>query len=125
METAVALDLPVDHRSVRKARQFVATFDGLNAAGLADLQLVVSELVTNALQHAGLGPADVICLSLSRLGDRLRIDVDDAGTFTADSDTFSYQRRGRRHRGQGLRIVQSVASRWQAADGRVTAWLDV
>ena len=119
------LDLPVDHRSVREARQFVATFDGLGLGGLAEAQLVASELVTNALQHGALGPADVIRLRLSRLGSRLRIDVDDAGTFTADSDTFAYPRRGRHHRGQGLRIVQTLAIRWQAVDGRVTAWLDI
>lgn len=122
METAVELDLPVDHRSVQEARQFVATLDGLDSGSVTHAQLVVSELITNALEHAALGPADVIRLSLSRHGSRLRIDVDDAGTFTADSDTFAYPRRGRHHR--GLRIVQTLAIRWQAADGRVTAWLD-
>jgi anti-sigma regulatory factor (Ser/Thr protein kinase) len=125
VETAVELDLPVDHRSVREARQFVATFDGLDSRRLADAKLVVSELVTNALEHAGLGPADLIRLSLSRHGSRLRIDIDDAGTFTADSDTFAYPRRARYRRGHGLRTVQALAIRWQAADGRVTAWLDI
>ena len=126
METAVELDLPVDRTSVREARRFVASIDGLAADRLADTQLVVSELVTNALEHAGLGPADSIGLRLSRLGTRLRIDVDDAGSFTADSDTFAYPRHGRHHRGgRGLRVVQSLAVHWQAADGRVTAWLDV
>lgn len=126
METAVALDLPVDHRSVQQARQFVTTFDGLVLGRVADAQLVVSELVTNALDHAGLGPTDLISLRLSRHGSRLRIDVDDAGAFTADSDSFPYPSRGRHHhRGRGLRIVQALAIRWQAADGRVTAWLDI
>ena len=125
METAVALDLPVDHRSVQKARQFVATFDGLDSVRLDDAQLVVSELITNALDHAGLGPTDSIRVSLSRLGNRLRIDVDDAGTFAADSDTFRYPRRGLTRRGHGLRMVHALAGRWQAADGRVTAWLDI
>lgn len=127
METAVELDLPVDHTSVREARQFVASVDGLAPDRLLDTQLVVSELVTNALEHAGLGPADSIGLRLSRLGGRLRIDVDDAGTFTADSDTFAYPRRHGRHRrnGRGLHIVGAIAVRWQAADGRVTVWLDV
>ena len=125
METAVELDLPVDHRSVREARQFVANFDGLDSQRLADAQLIVSELVTNALQHARLGPADSIRLSLARLDSRLRIDIDDAGTFSADSATFPYPRASRQRRGRGLRIVQSLTTRWQAADGRVTAWLDV
>lgn len=110
METAFELDLTVDHSSVREARRFVAIFDGAESGRLVDAQLVVSELVTNALEHAALGPADSIRLRLCRLGSRLRIDVDDAGTFTADSDTFAYPRRGRHHRGRGLRVVQALQS---------------
>jgi anti-sigma regulatory factor (Ser/Thr protein kinase) len=126
VETAVELDLPVDHRSVREARQFVANFDGLDRDGLATAQLVVSELVSNALRHAGLGPGDLIRVSVSRLGSRLRVDVDDAGTFSADSDSYAYPAHGRHHGGgRGLRIVQTLSIRWQAADGRVTAWLEL
>jgi anti-sigma regulatory factor (Ser/Thr protein kinase) len=125
VETAGELDLPVDRRSVREARTFVANFDGLAGERLADAQLVVSELVTNALQHAGLGPTDLIALTLSHHGSRLRIDVDDAGTFTADSDTYTYPPRSRKSRGRGLRIVQTLAVHWQADNGRVTVWLDL
>jgi serine/threonine-protein kinase RsbW len=122
--TAVELDLPVDHRSVREARTFVASLDGLAPERLGDAQLVASELVTNAIRHAGLGPTDRILLTVSRHGHRLRIDVHDAGSFTADSDTFTYPARNHHH-GRGLRIVQTLAIRWQAEDGRVTAWLDL
>jgi anti-sigma regulatory factor (Ser/Thr protein kinase) len=126
VETAVELDLPVDHTSVREARQFVDRFDGLDRDGSATAQLIVSELVSNALKHAGLGHGDLIRVSMSRLGSRLRVDVEDAGTFSADSDTYAYPAPGRRHAGgRGLRIVQTLSVRWQATDGRVTAWLDL
>ena len=123
METAHELDLPVDQRSVREARQFVATCDGFPRERIADAQLVVSELVTNALQHAGLGPADRIVLTLTRHRDRLRIDVHDTGAFTADGETFDYPPRRLNRRGRGLRIVHALATHWQADNGRVTAWL--
>ena len=124
METAIELDLPVDHRSVREARQFVATIDGVAPERLADLQLIASELITNALLHSGVGPTDRILLTLARHGNRLRIDVDDAGTFTADSDTFAYPT-ANGHHSRGLRIVQTLTVHWQADNGRVTAWLDI
>lgn len=122
MRPEIELALPVDQRSVRTAREAVATIDGLAPERLADIQLVISELVTNAILHAGLAPTDRILFKVSRHGSRLRIDVDDAGTFAAESDTFRYPHPN--NRGRGLRIVQTLAVHWQAADGCVTAWLD-
>ena len=121
VETAAELDLPVDDRSVRDARLFVATLDGVTSQHRRDAQLIVSELVTNALLHAGLNSADRILLTISRDRGQLRIDVDDAGTFTADSESFAYARTDDRHHGLG--IVQLLAFRWKAENGRVTAWL--
>ena len=124
METALELDLPVDHTSVREARRAVELIDEL-ALQRSDAQLIVSELVTNALTHAGLAPTDVITLTVARHGTRLRIDVDDGGSFTADSETFEYASRVGTNGGHGLRLVQRLALRWQALDGRVSVWLDV
>jgi anti-sigma regulatory factor (Ser/Thr protein kinase) len=125
VETAVELDLPVDHTSAREARRFIANAAGLAAERLADAQLVASELVTNALLHAGLAPTDRILLALSCHGSRLRIDVQDAGTFTADSETFFHGSRNGDDHGRGLRVVQALTTHWQADTGRVSAWLNV
>jgi anti-sigma regulatory factor (Ser/Thr protein kinase) len=122
VETAAELDLPVDHTSVRQARIFATEFDAITPERLADVQLVVSELVTNALLHGGLNDAQRIVLSISRDHGRLRIDVDDAGGFTADSESFDYSRTGGRE--HGLRIVQRLGLEWRAENGRVTAWLE-
>jgi two-component sensor histidine kinase len=125
VETAVELDLPVDQTSVREARDAVERIDELVATSLRDAQLIVCELVSNALTHAGLGPSDLIALTVACHGSRLRIDVDDGGAFTADSETFLYPRRDRVNDGHGLRLVQTLALRWQALDGRVSVWLDI
>ena len=81
----------------------------------------MSELLTNAVVHSGLSPADSIAFRLSRHGSRLRIDVDDRDGFTGSSE---YPRATRR-RGHGLTIIDRLTLRWQAVDGCVSAWLDV
>jgi len=126
VETAFGLDLPVDHTSVREARRAVESIEALVAQSLlCDAQLIVSELVTNALRHGGLGPTDLIALTVTRQGARVRIDVDDGGWFTADSETFVYPRHDGVIGGRGLRLVQTLAMRWQALNGRVSVWLDI
>jgi anti-sigma regulatory factor (Ser/Thr protein kinase) len=123
VETAVELDLPVDHTSVREARRFVATIDGLAVQRLADAQLIVSELVTNALLHSGLVAGNRIHVTIVTFHEQLRIDVHDGGTFTADCETFGPSQPGSSSDSRGLRMVQTLATHWQADEGRVTAWL--
>lgn len=122
METAAEIHLPASVESVRNARHLVASCD-LARERVADAQLVVSELVTNALLHGGLGPADHISLIISRDDNRLRIDVRDRATFDADSETFAYSKVDGRLRGLG--VVRLLADRWRAESGCVTAWLDL
>ena len=90
----------------RRARRWAA--DQLLAAGLDelrdDLELVVGELVANAVVHAGL-PAEVV---LFVAAPRVRVEVRDhsrlsplRGRHGAESMT-----------GRGLRLVESVARAW-------------
>ena len=115
-ELATALDAP------SAARRAVAEFDGVSDGAQLDAQLVVSELVNNALLHADPSSGGTILVRLHREGERLLIEVD--------------HRRGRadgaphvplddeRHRGGfSLRIVDELAETWQASDTRVSAWL--
>ena len=52
-----------------------ATLQSLNADTIWSLELVVSELVTNALRHG----EGVITLRLSMIGASARVEVDDQG----------------------------------------------
>ena len=77
---------------------------------VSDLQLCVTELVTNSVQHADTRDGDVE-MRVRVSGDGVRIEVGDRG------QGFATDRHGRRRRrfgpgGWGLYIVEVVADRW-------------
>lgn len=91
---------------------------------LDDLRLVVSELVTNSVRHAGLRSGDPIALRVDALADRIRVEISDHGPgFEADvTPTSMYQESG-----WGLYLVSQIADRWGVstdADG-TTVWLEI
>jgi DNA-binding NarL/FixJ family response regulator len=102
----VSCDLPEDLSSVREARRFLretlATWD-LTALEDAS-QLVVSELVTNAITHAH----SACRLQLSRRGTTVRIEVVDGGTGTPDPQPPSMTG----EHGRGMHIVAALAVAW-------------
>ena len=104
----------------REARQIAAGFESLDAQKAGDLQLVVSELVTNAVKHGGLAPGAPIRMHLDREEDRLRLEVDDGEGLTAKPDWIPQSRDSA---GRGLAIVSALSERWEARGGRVIAWL--
>jgi anti-sigma regulatory factor (Ser/Thr protein kinase) len=112
------VDLPAEVASVRAARGVVAGLSGVAGDVLTDVELVVSELVTNALVHDSLGAGDVVTLAIGREDGYLRVAVEDRGEFTKRLGA-TYVPDGA---GLGLRIVDELCDRWGAASGRVTAW---
>jgi two-component sensor histidine kinase len=82
--------------------------------------LLASELVTNSIRHAGLGPEDRILLAARLTPDFARIEVRDHGPgFDPDL----------RHGtdGFGLRMVDTLSSRWgvDADGGGTRVWFEV
>jgi anti-sigma regulatory factor (Ser/Thr protein kinase) len=74
----------------------------------ADATLVVSELVTNAVQHAS--PAETLELELILVEDTLRISLADGSALrplVAERNDF-------RSTGRGLRIVEALTDQWGA-----------
>lgn len=72
------LTLPAERESVPRARRFgrsVTTAAGIGHVG-DDAEVLVSELVTNAVRHAPI-PGAALRLRLLRAGARLRIEVHD------------------------------------------------
>jgi anti-sigma regulatory factor (Ser/Thr protein kinase) len=106
------------------ARGFVSSTLSSWAVGdaFADVPLLVSELVTNAVRHA---EGDV-ALSLRLEPDRVRVavtDASDALPVMSDLDDLDTARDG----GWGLHIVERLASRWgleTQPDGK-TVWCEV
>lgn len=106
--TSASLDLEALPTSVRAARAFTrAVLDRWQLSALAeDAAEVVSELVTNALRHANWpDPAAPIPLRLQRLGDRVRIEVDDQDPAHLPNWAATATDKG----GRGLFLVLALA----------------
>ena len=85
---------------------------------LVDAELLVSELVTNALRH---GRGDIsLCARVDE--ERLRVEVIDGGSgFTNDVRGGDFGRAG----GWGLDIVDVVSSRWGVREGATHVWFEL
>lgn len=120
----IELDLPCVPDSVGKARDAVERLEATIAPkALADLRLLVSEVVTNAVRHGGLGPDATIRLRLVRKAGRLRVEVADPGRgFTPRPRDPDITRPG----GWGLYLVEQLADRWGVeTKGRTLVWFEL
>ena len=95
----------------------------VSAQTLDDLRLLVSELVTNSVRHAGLAQSQAIELKVKLLPETVRVEVNDQGggfqptPRTAQSDDQS---------GWGLYLVSRLADRWcVTSDGVTRVWFEV
>jgi anti-sigma regulatory factor (Ser/Thr protein kinase) len=83
-----------------------------------DAQLLVSELVSNSLRHAGLGRDDLIRVTADWSGHRLRVHVRDRGRPTCASPVAgSIRPAPGAESGWGLYLVDRLASRWGTTAG--------
>jgi anti-sigma regulatory factor (Ser/Thr protein kinase) len=83
-----------------------------------DAQLLVSELVSNSVRHAGLGGDDLIRVTADWSGDRLRVHVrDGGGPRRASPVSGSIRPAPGAESGWGLYLVDRLASRWGTTAG--------
>jgi anti-sigma regulatory factor (Ser/Thr protein kinase) len=97
--------------------------DHVSPQTLDDLRLLVSELVTNSVRHAGLARSQAIELKVTLLPETVRVEVNDPGSGfqptprTAQSDDQS---------GWGLYLVSRLADRWGVtSDGSTRVWFEL
>ncbi|MGZ4436754.1 MAG: ATP-binding protein [Nocardioides sp.] len=104
-------DLPPEPPSVRAARSFVAAcLAEQDLAHLADdVRLVASELVTNALKHAG----TPCMVTLEGFVSSVRLAVWDGSTLAPVPVTGSGVDEG----GRGLVLVEELSREWGVATG--------
>lgn len=114
-------DLPPVPDSISRARDAASEFAEAHGFGpLRDTtSLLTSELVTNAIRHAGTS----ICLRLVRRGERLRVEVSDGSRarpvrrrFAPDVDA-----------GRGLNLLERLAVDWgvrRTPEGK-TVWFEL
>jgi len=109
VEPLIALELPAEPHSAKVARDAVAGLDGHLGAVFGDVVLVISELVTNSVRHAGLGASEPVQLSVRVDGDMVRVAVRDPGPGfklpAAPSDPAHVG-------GWGLVLVDQLAEKW-------------
>jgi anti-sigma regulatory factor (Ser/Thr protein kinase) len=94
-----------------RARHWLAPWlpDETREAGL----VVVSEIVTNALIHAQLGPRDHVGIEVTPLEERVRVTVRHRGErFTAIPRARETGQIG----GWGLQLVQALSDAWGVED---------
>jgi anti-sigma regulatory factor (Ser/Thr protein kinase) len=93
--------------SATAARRFVRqtlTASGISSNIADRAELIVSELVTNAVLHAGAGPV----VSIRIGGDDVRIEVEDTSATAPVMREYGLDA----STGRGLRVVSTAASEW-------------
>jgi anti-sigma regulatory factor (Ser/Thr protein kinase) len=107
-ETTVVVSLPVGLDAPAASRQFLAEHaPDLQPELLHDAQLLVSELVTNALTH---GRPD-ITLQVRATPPGIGVAVSDHGTELPPTSVEPPQEPGSVH-GRGLLLVDALADEW-------------
>ncbi|MFL6106615.1 MAG: response regulator [Marmoricola sp.] len=101
-----ALEIPPERAAIREARRM--TLGLLQRWGLTQLYdsaaLIVTELVTNAIEHAGTSCA----VSMTRSQHGVRIEVRDHGPGTPAPQAVDEDS----ERGRGLRIISVLSTAW-------------
>jgi anti-sigma regulatory factor (Ser/Thr protein kinase) len=87
---------------------------GLPERVLKDAELLTTELVSNSVRHADLGPGDHIDVTASWTGGILRVVVRDSGSGTPPEGLVAGSIRPAPggQSGWGLYLVDKLASRW-------------
>jgi len=115
-----------DATAARCARRAVREelSDALTKRRLADVELLVSELATNSVRHAGCGETDEISIRADVKPDRVRVSLFDPGDGF-DVHTPQPPSNGAAG-GYGLVLLERLSDRWgvQRGDG-FGVWFEV
>jgi anti-sigma regulatory factor (Ser/Thr protein kinase) len=96
-------------QAARATRERIAVLRSeLDGNVLADIMLLVSELVTNAYRHSGAPSDDRIVLRVSMKNRVVRVEVEDRGEAASEPHLREPDSSG----GWGLHIVSQLADRW-------------
>jgi two-component sensor histidine kinase len=90
-----------------------------------DLGVVISELVTNSVVHAEVGPGRYLRITVGVLEDRLLVSVSDRGSLTVPRLSVTRDEEPER---LGLRLVDRLARSWGVARdgiGRTQVWCEL
>lgn len=120
------LDLPGSLQAASSARRaIVERFGELLTAEEQDaLRLLVTELVNNAVVHGGADAEHHVIVHLAVAPERIRTEVCDGGPGLDPGELPS--RRGHGEGGNGLVILDALASRWGVSmDDGTCVWFEL
>jgi serine/threonine-protein kinase RsbW len=121
----IEYSLPFALASIGEGRKVAVRDLGrrLDQRTLQDVELLVSELVTNALRHGQPRADGTIALRLELVDSRVRVVVEDGG------EHFHWERASPdegRSGGYGLQLVDSIATAWGfSEDGTKAVWFEI
>jgi anti-sigma regulatory factor (Ser/Thr protein kinase) len=110
--------IPATRQAPAKARRALSKL-ALPLPLAFDAQVAVSELVSNSVRHAGLGPGDLIRITADWSGTRLRVHVRDRRRRARPTGiSGSIRPAPGAESGWGLYLVEHFTGRWgTSADG--------
>lgn len=122
--TEMRLRLQGGAQAASAARRALSGLGGqIDRALFEDIRLLVSELVTNSVRHAGVGPSGLIGLDVALEDDHIRIEVSNRGERFEPRARTSEQSKGS---GWGLFLVDKLADRWGVAhDDLSRVWFEI
>ena len=122
----ISFGVPGGVHAPRQARSVMSGhLRDIDSTVAADAELIISELVTNSVRHAGVESDQLVTVDLVLLKERLRITVTDPGCdleprlVTEDLDGLG---------GHGLRLVEQLSVAWgvgRDAVGATQVWCDL
>lgn len=116
---SVELTVPSVPRSVAEVRRFARDVCGPGSPAADTVELLVSEVATNALVH---GAGDVR-VRVVVLPDRVRVEVDDDSPLALAPRSAGPTAEG----GRGLALVTALSAQWGVLSrpGSKTVWFEV
>jgi anti-sigma regulatory factor (Ser/Thr protein kinase) len=122
-ESSIQMCLPPESQAAHEAREALVDMPVVPEDCLADVQLMVTELVTNSVRHAGLLPGQAIEVVIARSDEGLRVEVADHGPGfdppPAPADPLALS-------GRGLPLVERLSDRWGVTCGhRTRVWFEI
>jgi anti-sigma regulatory factor (Ser/Thr protein kinase) len=123
MKTAFDLEFNPSPAVIRTARDAASVLASeVSEEKLDDVRLLMSELVTNSIRHAGLGPEDWVRVRLFIGGHRVRAEVSDPG----EGFSTPPQPEQMAESGWGMYLLERIADRWGVEQGEGTCvWFEL
>jgi anti-sigma regulatory factor (Ser/Thr protein kinase) len=120
MSAELNIEIPRTPQAPALARRALRDLEGkVDASVLPDLNLLVSELITNSVKYGGDGP---VRLQVTADGERIRAEIIDQGAgFTPVARNDDLHKVG----GWGLHLVEQLTTEWGTYEGSTHVWFEI